>query len=152
MTADLNRQELNTVIRDCHNALEAGIDEPKAYFNRGVAWLCKSEWGKARADLATADELGFDVAATFVDNHKSAGAFEDAMGIELPTDIADILDPISEEEDTAFAKAIMEERGSGFVSERRVMEILWGGLGAGFLHRRDFYRSFPHAVGFEWAL
>ena len=80
--------------------------------------------------MAAADELGFDVSATFIENHKSAGEFEDAMDVELPSDIADVLDPISEEEDAAFAKAIMEGRGSGFVSERRVMKILRGGDGA----------------------
>ena len=48
------------------------------------------------------------------------------MGVELPPDIADILDPISEEEDAALVKAMEEGLESELVSEECVMAILRG--------------------------
>ena len=73
-----------------------------------------------------ASESGFDVAAVFVGAYEGAGEFEDAFDVELPGDIADIVDPISEEEDAAFAKEMEEARDSGLVSEECVMAILRG--------------------------
>ena len=48
------------------------------------------------------------------------------MDIELPPDIADILDPISEEEDAALVRAMEEGLESEPVSEECVMAILRG--------------------------
>ena len=81
---------------------------------------------KARADLASASERGLDVAAIFVETYESAGEFEDAFDVELPPDIADILDPISEEEDAALVKDMEEGRNSGLVSRECIMSILRG--------------------------
>ena len=99
------------------------------HFNRAIAWLRLSEWDKARADLTSASERGLDVAAAFIKAYKSAGEFEEAMDIELPEDIADMLDPISEEEDAALARAIEEGLGSEPVSRECIMAILRGGDG-----------------------
>ena len=52
------------------------------------------------------------------------------MGVELPPDIADIVDPISEEEDAALVKAMEEARDSGVVSRECIMSILRGEDGA----------------------
>ena len=126
MTANLDREEPNTTIKESEEALRIGTDPAKTHFNRAIAWLRLSEWEKARADLTSASERGFDVSAAFIRDYNSAGEFEDAMGVELPPDIADILDPISEEEDAALVKAMEEGLESELVSEECVMAILRG--------------------------
>ena len=124
MTADSDRQEPTTT--KAYGKARNSADG-LAHFNRAIDWLRLSEWDKARADLSAASERGFDVAAAFIETYKSAGKFEEAMDIELPEEIADILDPISEEEDAAFAKAIKEGLGSEPVSRECIMAILRGG-------------------------
>ena len=126
MIADSDREEPKTTIKEHEIALSPGSDPAKGYFDRGIAWLRLSEWDKARADLTSASDRGLDVAAVFMAQYKGAGEFEDAMGVELPPDIADILDPISEEEDAALVKAIEEGLESELVSEECVMAILRG--------------------------
>ena len=129
MTANLDREEPNTTIKESEKALNSGADPAMTHFNRAIAWLRLSEWEKARADLTAASDGGLDVAAAFIKAYKSAGEFEEAMDIELPEDIADILDPISEEEDAALARAIEEGLGSEPVSRECIMAILRGGDG-----------------------
>ena len=126
MTADSERQKPNTTIKDYEKALSPGTDPAKTHFNRAIDWLRLSEWDKARADLTSASERGFDIAAAFIATFNDAGDFEDAFGIELPPDIADILDPISEEEDAALARLTEEGLQSELVSEECVMAILRG--------------------------
>ena len=50
------------------------------------------------------------------------------MGIELPPDIADILDPISEEEDAALARAIEEGLNSDKVEQLKAAAGGWVGM------------------------
>ena len=126
MTANSDREEPNTTTKAHEKALSPGTDPAEAHFNRAIAWLRLSEWEKARADLTSASERGLDVAAAFIKACKSAGEFEEAMDIELPEDIADIVDPISEEEDAALVKAMEEGLESELVSEECVMAILRG--------------------------
>ncbi len=127
MTANSDRQEPNTTTKESDIALSSGTDLREIYFNRAIAYLRRSEWDKARADLTSASERGFDIAAVFIAIYKSVGKFEEAMDIELPEDIADLVDPISEEEDAALAKAIEEGLGSEPVSRECIMAILRGG-------------------------
>ena len=126
MTADSVSKEPNTTIKEQEATLSPGTDLARDYFDRAIARLRQSEWDKARADLASASESGLDVAAAFIDTYESAGEFEDAFDVELPGDIADIVDPISEEEDAALVKAMEEGLESELVSEECVMAILRG--------------------------
>ena len=127
MTANLDGQEPNTTIkRNTNKTLSPGTDPAEVHFNRAIAWLRLSDWEKARADLTSASDGGLDVAAIFIETYNDAGDFENAMGVELPEDIADILDPISEEEDAALVKAMEEGLESELVSEECVMAILRG--------------------------
>ena len=126
MIADSDREEPKTTIKEHENALSPGTDPAEVHFNRAIDWLRLSEWEKAREDLTSASERGFDIAAVFLSLYKSAGTFEDDFGVELPADIADIVDPISEEEDAALVKAIEEGLESELVSEECVMAILRG--------------------------
>ena len=126
MTANSDREEPNTTTKAHEKALSPGTDPAEVHFNRAIAWLRLSEWEKARADLTSASERGLDVAAIFIETYNDAGDFEDAMGVELPPDIADMIDPISEEEDAALVKAMEEGLESELVSEECVMAILRG--------------------------
>ena len=82
--------------------------------------------GQARADLASAIEGGIDVAAVFIETYGDAGEFEDAYDVELPGDIADIVDPISEEEDAALVRLTEEGLKTDLVSRECLMAILRG--------------------------
>ena len=126
MTADSENQVPNTTIKQPQDADSPAPDSARDHYDRAIAWLRQSEWDNARADLTSAVDGGLDVAATFIKKHKSAGEFEDAFNLELPPDIADILDPISEEEDAALVRAMEEARNSGFVSRECIMSILRG--------------------------
>ncbi len=128
MTANLDREEPNTTTKQHEKTLSPGADPAKAHFNRAIAWLRLSEWDKARADLTSASERGLDVAAAFIKAYKSAGEFEDAMGVELPEDIADMLDPISEEEDAALARATEEGLNSDKVEQLKAAAGGWVGM------------------------
>ena len=126
MITDLQKRELNNAIRLCNEALNGGPGDPQAYFNRAIAHLRLSEWDKARSDLSAAQDKGLDVAATFIAQYKSAGTFEDAMGLELPDDIADILDPITPEEEAFLVRATKEGLKSEPVSREYLMSVLRG--------------------------
>ena len=126
MTADSDKQEPTTTTKAHEAALSPGTDPAETHFNRAIAWLRLSEWEKARTDLTAASDKGLDVAAAFIETYNDAGDFEDAFGVELPPDIADIIDPISEEEDAALVKAMEEGLESELVSEECVMAILRG--------------------------
>ena len=126
MTADSVSKEPNTTIKEHEETLSPGTGPAKDHFDRAIASLRQSEWNKARADLASASERGLDVAAIFVETYESAGEFEDAFDVELPPDIADILDPISEEEDAALVRLTEEGLKTGLVSRECVMAILRG--------------------------
>ena len=56
MTANSDRQEPNTTIKEHEKTLSPGTDPAEAHFNRAIAWLRLSEWDKARADLTSASE------------------------------------------------------------------------------------------------
>ena len=126
MTANVDREEPNTTIKEHEKTPSPGADPAETHFNRAIDWLRLSEWEKARADLTSASDGGLDVAAAFIATFNDAGDFEDAMGVELPADIADMVDPISEEEDAALVKAMEEGLESELVSEECVMAILRG--------------------------
>ena len=128
MTANFDEQEPKTGTRV--HGKTSNADEGLAHFGRAIAWLRLSEWDKARAELSAAQDGGIDVAAVFVESYKGAGEFEDDAGVELPPDIADIVDPISEEEDEALVRAIEEGLKSETVSEECIMAILRGEDGA----------------------
>ena len=126
MITDLQKREIDNAIRRCDEALNSGTGDPQAYFNRAIAHLRLSEWDKARSDLSDAQDKGLDMAAAFISEYKSAGTFEDTIGIELPDDIADILDPITPEEDAYLARATEEGLKTENVSRECIMAILRG--------------------------
>ena len=128
MTANSDGQEPNTTTKESDIALSPGTDPAEVHFNRAIAWLRLSDWEKARADLTSASDGGLDIAAIFIETYNDAGDFEDAMGVELPEDIADILDPISEEEDAALARATEEALNSDKVEQLKAAAGGWVGM------------------------
>ena len=127
MNSDI--QERLTATRKHDETLSPGTDAARDYFDRAIACLRQSEWDKARADLASASEGGIDVAAAFIETYGDAGEFEDAYDVELPGDIADIVDPISEEEDAALVRLTQEGLKTDLVSRECLMAILRGEVG-----------------------
>ena len=128
MTADSENQVPNTTINQPQDAGSPAPDSARDHYDRAIAWLRQSEWDKARADLSSAVKKGFDVPTTFIKTYGDAGDFEDAFNVELPPDIADILDPISEEEDAALVRAMEEARNSEKVEKLKAAAGGWVGL------------------------
>ena len=84
MTANLDRQEPNTTIKESEKALSPGTDPAMPHFNRAIAWLRLSEWDKARADLTSARRMEAVIVALFHAEHRSIATFEKKANVELP--------------------------------------------------------------------
>ena len=91
MTANLDREEPNTTIKDYEKALSPGTDPAKVHFDRAIAWLRLSEWDKAQVDLVTASSMGADIIALFHAEHRSIAAFEKKANVKLPREIIKML-------------------------------------------------------------
>ena len=124
MTANSDNQDRLTATRKHQQTPTPASDPARDHYDRAIASLQRSEWDNARTELSAAIEKGLDVAATFMKEHRGAGEFEDAFDVELPPDIADIVDPIGEEEDAALVRAMEEARDSGLVGRDCIMSIL----------------------------
>ena len=83
-------------IDDFTKAIDAKADFAEGYNNRGEAWLHLSEWDKAREDLATAKEKGEDIIAAFRNDYESVADFEKKNDVNLPDDIAALLEGTGE--------------------------------------------------------
>ena len=79
-------------IQDCTSAIELSSNYALAYCNRGEAWLHLGDWEKAKADLTAAKEMGVDIAASFRNDYGNVAAFEQQYGIQVPPDLAEMLD------------------------------------------------------------
>lgn len=84
----LRQRRFDCAINDFTRAIEHNY--VRAYYNRGLARLCLTEWAGARLDLATAEANGIDVVNEF---NKSGNVehFQSSWGITLPSDIAEML-------------------------------------------------------------
>ena len=49
------------------------------------------DWGKARANLITAQSMGANVASSFHRDYESVSDFEEKYSVEVPSDIAELL-------------------------------------------------------------
>ena len=86
--------EYKQAIKDFDKSLALNIDrkdKPATYGNRGLAWLHLFEWEKAKADLACARQLGWDIKPLFHDYYESVADFERKHSVEIPKDIAAML-------------------------------------------------------------
>ncbi len=78
-------------IDDFDQAIVLNPDNSSYYCNRGEAWLHLSEWDNAKADLATAQDMGVDIVESFRSDYESVADFERHNNITLPDDIAAML-------------------------------------------------------------
>ena len=124
--AYMNRGELDHAIRDYNHALSLDPNIAAIFYNRGITWLQLSEWGKSQSDLSTAKNLEVDIASQFSRDYGNLTDFEEKMNLQVPEDIADLLDPITEEEDAALSQAIMEGLATEPVSKQSVLNFLRG--------------------------
>ena len=124
--AYMDKGELDHAIRDYNQALSLGQADATVYFNRGITWLRLSKWEKARSDLTAAQDKKTDIVAFFHKGFKSIADFEEKMNLQVPEDIAEMLDPITEEEDAALSQAIMEGLATEPVSKQSVLNFLSG--------------------------
>ena len=71
--------------------IELDPDDAIAYANRGECRLYLSDWQNATDDLATAQDMGCDIVASFRIDYESVADFERRNGIAIPPDIAEML-------------------------------------------------------------
>ena len=83
--------DYENAILDYNRALELNPEFPMAHCNRGEVWLRLREWDNAREDLATAQNMGEDIVASFRNEYESVADFEQHNGITVPPDIAEML-------------------------------------------------------------
>ena len=122
--AFLDKDDLNRAIEDCDKALRLDPCYALAYNNRGITWLGLSKWEKAMSDLTTAKNKKADIVAFFHEDSKSVADFEEKMNVQVPEDIAEMLEPITEEEDAALSQAISEGLDTEPVSKQSVLNLL----------------------------
>ena len=78
-------------IQDYSKAIELNPDYAEAYASRGEAWLHKSEWENAKADLIAARNMGFNIVGSFHNDYESVEDFEAKHGVKMPEDLAALL-------------------------------------------------------------
>ena len=86
-----SKGDFEKAIEDYERAIEFDPRDPIAYGNLGEAWLHLSDWGKARANLIAAKDMGADIATSFHNDYESVHHFEEKYGLTIPSDIADML-------------------------------------------------------------
>ena len=83
--------EFGLGIDDFSRALKLNPDDGNIYCHRGEAWLHLKEWEKAKSDLTVARNMGVDIIASFHNDYESVANFEQKNDIQLPADIAAML-------------------------------------------------------------
>lgn len=86
-----NKGEFENAIQNYNTAIKLNPEFAPVYYNRGDAWLHLKEWEKAKADLVTAKKLGADIIVLFHNDYKNVSNFKQTTGIQLPSDIAEML-------------------------------------------------------------
>ena len=92
----LSKIDIHRAIEDYNAAIKLNSDAGLAYGNCGVAWLHLQQWGNAKVDLTVAIILRVNISALFHQIYKSVADFEQRTGIQLPEDIAAMLNPKAE--------------------------------------------------------
>ena len=86
-----DKDDFGAAIEDYNEAIDLHPKYARAYSNRGVGWLHLKEWQKAKVDLMTAKEMGVDIIESFHNVYESVEVFEAINGVEVPEDIAALL-------------------------------------------------------------
>ena len=83
--------DFGAAIEDFSKAIDLAPENALFYSVRGVTWLHLKEWQKAKADLTTAKDMGWNIVARFHKDYESVEDFEAKNGVTLPKDIAALL-------------------------------------------------------------
>ena len=83
--------DFEAAIEDCRKVRGLDLEDGRVYTRRGVVWLHLKEWQKAKADLTTAKDMGFDIVARFHKDYESVEDFEAKNKVKMPEDIAALL-------------------------------------------------------------
>ena len=106
----LGKIDIHRAIEDYNAAIKLNPDAGLAYGSCGLAWLHLRQWGNAKVDLTVATILRVNIIALFHNIYKSVTDFERKTGIQLPEDIAAMLNPKAEpiklEKETRLALAL----------------------------------------------
>ena len=86
-----HKGDFTAAVEDYDKAIQLAPNEAGFYCNLGEAHLHLSEWGKARANLIAAKEMGADIVASFRNDYENIADFEQQTGLMLPKDIAEML-------------------------------------------------------------
>ena len=89
--AHFRNSDADKAIDDFSRAIQLKPDSADAYYNRGIVGLSLQNWEEAKADLTTATNNELDIATEFQQDYGSVEDFERGMDVELPADIASIL-------------------------------------------------------------
>ena len=84
--------EFGQAIEYYNAAIRLRWNFPRAYCNRGEAWLHLKEWDKAEADLTYAADKGEDIANSFRQDYKSVSDFEKKNRCRMPEEIREMLE------------------------------------------------------------
>ena len=84
-------------LNDFTAAIKVNPDDGSTYFHRGDLQLHLREWEKAKSDLTTAADKGVDIIAQFHQLYEDVAGFEQKTGIQLPPDIAALLQPTTKD-------------------------------------------------------
>ena len=78
-------------IHDFTRVIELDPDSTAAYCNRGEIQMYLAQWEAARSDLMIAHAGGFDIVASFHNDHQNVTCFEERTSLIVPKDIAEML-------------------------------------------------------------
>ena len=107
----LDRLDIQQALDDFHIAIKLDSDAGLAYGHAGVAYLHYQHWEKTKADWTVAAILRVDIRPLFYTRYGSIAAFAQKTGIQLPTDIVDMLcrdKPMPEFEEGARLKLALK--------------------------------------------
>ena len=88
-----DKDDLDRAIQDYGKVIELnkGPSVAYAYYSRGIARLCLSDWEGARSDLAAARYIGIPLANALPSiGYEGVIDFEHKSGVKLPTDIVEM--------------------------------------------------------------
>ena len=89
--AQILNGEYGLAIQDCTVSIRLNGSDEISLYNRGVAHLFLAQFDQAYVDLKSASDLGYDVAATFLEEYGTMAVFEQKQGVCVPSEIHNLL-------------------------------------------------------------
>ena len=86
-----SKGEIEKAIADYSKSIELNPSSADAYYYRGMLWLRRQNWEKAKADLTGAQNRELNIIAKFYEDYNSIVDFEARNNVSLPEDIKAML-------------------------------------------------------------